>query len=245
MKSNDDRPVDLASLRAQLEAHHREGRRQTAFDNLRAAPDYGREIPPRLNPDIPDMVDQVTACYVELTQSILGFQDEIVALVDAGKLDPDKSTGLVEHYRHLQAAVDAASAEVVKWHPIAGDGYTGSRGRVPADVHRLADHAKYVYAVGTRDIAALQYRLSELAGTGRLDPGAHKWLQWNHCLPIWETLYSGTLCAVRDERTWDGGWDWSGNTYSDGRQVMAQARVKDWLELERRWPYREGMCGDC
>jgi hypothetical protein len=62
-------------------------------------------------------------------------------------------------------------------------------------------------------------------------------LQWNHCVPMWETLYHGTTSAVRDERTWDGGWDWADNTYSDGRQVMAQVRVKNWQILDRDWPY--------
>ena len=50
---------------------------------------------------------------------------------------------------------------------------------------------------------------------------------------MWETLYHGTTPAVRDERTWDGGWDWADNTPSDGRQVMAQVRVKNWQILDR------------
>ena len=118
------------------------------------------------------------------------------------------------------------------------------RSRLPDFVHRLADHAKYVYAVGTRDIAALQYQLAELAGTGRIDHKEQNDLQWRHCLPMWETLYHGTTCAVRDDRTWDGAWDWSDNTYSDGRQVMAQVRVNNWQKLDCNWPYNEFLCGD-
>jgi hypothetical protein len=152
---------------------------------------------PRLNPDVPDMFEWVKACYVGLTQRIVGFQDEIVALVDAGKLDPGERTGLLEHYRHLQEAVDAATADALMWHPVAGvHDFTDSRGRIPDFVHRLADHAKYVYAVGTRDIAGLQYRLAELAHTGRLDFEVHKRLQWDHCLAMWKTLYYGTTSAV-------------------------------------------------
>ena len=61
---------------------------------------------------------------------------------------------------------------------------------------------------------------------------------------MWETLYHGTTCAVRDDRTWDGAWDWSDNTYSDGRQVMAQVRVNNWQKLDCNWPYNEFLCGD-
>jgi hypothetical protein len=241
-----DEPADFAGFRARRAALKEERRRQKARDNFTAeAPDYGREIPPRLNPDVPDMVDRVKACYVGLTQWITGFQQEIAELADAGKLDRAAEVGLLEHYRDLQEAVDAATADALSWHPVAGvRDFTDSRGRCPDFVHRLADHAKYVYAVGTRDIAALQYRLAELAGTGRLDHAVNKHLQWHHCLPMWETLHYGTTSAVRDERTWDGGWDWADNTYSDGRQVMVQVRVKNWYQLDCTWPYNKDMCGD-
>jgi hypothetical protein len=81
---------------------------------------YGREIPPRLNPNVAEMIDQVKACYADLTRRIVGLQDEIVALIDAGKLDHGERTGLLEHYRHLQDAVDAATADVLKWPPSRG-----------------------------------------------------------------------------------------------------------------------------
>jgi hypothetical protein len=158
-------------------------------------------------------------------------------LVDAGRLDPGESTGLLEHYDQLQEAVDAATTHAVRWRTRSGV--------ILGDfVNALADHAKYVYAVGSRDIAALQYRLTELAHTGRLDVEAHKRLRWDHCLRMWEALYHGTTSAVRDERTWDGMWDWSDNTYHDARQVMMQARVKGREILDRKWPYSEGICGD-
>ena len=240
MVSDNDEPADFAAFRARRAALKEERRRQKARDNFTAeAPDYGREIPPRLNPDVPDMVDRVKACYVGLTRWIGDFQDEIVALVEAGKLDPGERAGLLEHYRDLEKAVDDATAVVLRWDATGFDVYD-----ITDDVHLIADHAKYVYADGSRDIAAMQYRLAELAHTGRLDFEVHKRLQWNHCLPMWETLYHGTLSAVHDERTWDGGWAWSDNTYSDGRQVMAQVRVKNWQELDRNWPYDGEMCGD-
>lgn len=246
MVKKDDTPADLTSFRSRREELKRERRRLKARDNLHpTVPDYGREVPPGINPDVPDMVDQVKVCYVDLEQWIAGFEDEIVALVEAHKLNPGERERLVEHYRDLQEAVDAATAQTLEWSPTAGSRVHAETLRPSTDfVYRLADHAKYVYAVGARDIAAMQYRLSELAGAGRLEPEAHKRLQWQYCLPMWETLYHGTVCAVRDERTWDGGWDWSDNTYSDGRQVMAQMRVKNWQDLNDAWPYRSGLCGD-
>jgi len=147
------------------------------------------------------MVDRVKAGYVGLTQWITGFQQEIAELADAGKLDRTAEVGLLEHYRDLQEAVDAATADALSWHPVAGvRDFTDSRGRFPDFVHRLADHAKYVYAVGTRDIAALQYRLAELAGTGRLDHAVNKHLQWHHCLPINQTI-GAVQSGIGDGRT--------------------------------------------
>jgi len=44
------------------------------------------------------------------------------------------------------------------------------RPAVNPNVHDIADRAKHGYAIGTRLLAAVQYRLAQLAGTGRLDP---------------------------------------------------------------------------
>jgi hypothetical protein len=50
-----DEPADFAGFRARRAALKEERRRQKARDNFTAeAPDYGREIPPRLNPDVPE-----------------------------------------------------------------------------------------------------------------------------------------------------------------------------------------------
>lgn len=202
-------------------------------------------IPPPLNPDIKAMRDAVRTCYTDLIETIEAFQDEAATLTDAGTLDPNELQGLLENYGDLRAAIDDAILE-------DENGYTGAHlddcprsGQCNhcAD-HRLADHAKHVYAIGARDIAALQYRLAELAHTGRVDFAVHKRLQWEHCLPIWQTLYSNTTSAVRDYRVWDGWNDWYDNTYSDGRQVMVQARLKNWEDLERDRPYKAGVCGD-
>ena len=45
-------------------------------------------------------------------------------------------------------------------------------------------------------------------------------------------------------QTWDGTWTWYDNTYCDGRQIMVQARIRNWMGLDRDWPYNAGMCGD-
>jgi hypothetical protein len=64
----------LAAFRARREAFKQRRRRQKAGDNLSlTAPDYGREIPPRTKSDVPDMVDQVKECCVDLTGWITAF----------------------------------------------------------------------------------------------------------------------------------------------------------------------------
>ncbi|MEX0745087.1 MAG: hypothetical protein WD118_05755 [Phycisphaeraceae bacterium] len=240
--SNQDEPVDLAAFRVRREEREREQRRKSAGET---GLDYGRVIPPPLNCDIPGMVTKVRGCYDALNQWVVNFQNEIAELIGAGRLDPAERPSLSEHYADLQKAVAEAILDTPKGDPGAhvndyrDDGDWNRRA-----VHRFADHAKFVYAVGNRDIAALQYRLSEMAHTGRLDLDAHKLLQWDHCTAMWEALYFGTLSALHDQRTWDGAWGWYDNTFSDGRQVMVQARMKNWMDLDRDWPYNAGMSGD-
>ena len=118
-------------------------------------------------------------------------------------------------------------------------GVRDSRGRLPDFVHRLADHAKYVYAVGTRDIAALQYRLAKLAGPGRVGDKEPELPAMEALQPMWETLSRGTTPApVRDDGAPPGTarWDWSDNTYSDRRGATAQVRVDNWQKLDCNWP---------
>ena len=75
-------------------------------------------------------------------------------LCRAGKLDPAEKTALQEHYRPFQDAIEAASVVTVCCNATGPDAQ-----EITKEVHLIADHAKHVYAVGTRDIAALQYRL--------------------------------------------------------------------------------------
>jgi hypothetical protein len=100
------------------------------------------------------------------------------------------------------------------------------------DYDVLSDRAKYAYAVGTKLLADMQYRLGELADTGQLDPGESMALQWT-LVRIWEQLYSGTTFAARESVDYfdefiDAGGDPAhiDNTYSDGRQVLTQDRIE-------------------
>jgi hypothetical protein len=103
-------------------------------------------------------------------------------------------------------------------------------------VDDIADQAKYRYATGTKLLAAMQYRLAELAGTDRLDPDESMSLQ-EVLADIWSALYSGTTYAVRDEDTDESAWDEADNTYSDGRQVVVQIRIEPWETPECHWEH--------
>lgn len=218
--TNHDDPVDLAAFRTKLEERERMGNAREPRPGY--AMDYGRVIPPPLNPDISGMVKQVKDCDRALNRSIAVFQDEITELVATGQLDHDEGLGLSGHYRDLQDAVDTAMADAPKGDPGACendylDGGTWHR----CVVNRFADHAKHVYAVGNRDIASLQYRVAELAHTGRLSFDAHERLQWEHCFRMWETLYFGTLSPLHGERTWGRG---SGTTTPTATDVRSWCR---------------------
>ena len=209
--------------------------RAEEFPFVGDVPDYGRQIPPPLCRNVTTTVKYLTDCYERLLATIEEFRCDIAKLVETGKLDPDVKTELWFHYTALQKAVHDATS-TTRLRPPHGD-------EIDDNYHRIADHAKYVYALGSRDIAAMQYRLSELAGTGRLDAKANDDLQWGHCYPFWETLYDGTTSNVRDWDTLDWNWCWDDNTYSDGRQVMTQARLANWDAIQYSWPYHN-MAGD-
>lgn len=126
----------------------------------------------------------------------------------------------------------------------SADGVDASR-RPPInpDVQNFADRAKHGYAQGTRHLAVAQYRLAELAGTGRLDPAESHDLQMS-LVWVWEALYSGTVCAARDRNTPDNTYDWADNTYSDGRTVIAQKRVEPRETSDDAWEHNRFLMGD-
>jgi len=114
---------------------------------------------------------------------------------------------------------------------------------VNPDVYSIADQAKHGYAAATQLLATIQYRLGELAGTGRLDPDESMRLQEN-VFRVWHALFSGTLMAVRDLDSDYRTWDEADNTYSDGRQVMVQIRIEPYEESDFNWEHNRFMLDD-
>ena len=114
---------------------------------------------------------------------------------------------------------------------------------VNPNVDDIADRAKHWYANATQVLAATQYRLAELAGTGRLDPDESMSLQTN-LFHIWQALYAGTLGAVRDWATDDCTWDEVDNTYSHGRQVRIQIRIEPLEFSDFSWEHNRFLLGD-
>jgi hypothetical protein len=110
-------------------------------------------------------------------------------------------------------------------------------------VHEIADQAKRAFAEGSQIISVLQYRLAELAGIGQLDREESMDLQGG-LVELYEVLYRGTLCAVRDWTTSDWTWDEADNTYSDGRQVINQVRIEPWEHSDDCWEHNRFMLGD-
>jgi hypothetical protein len=106
------------------------------------------------------------------------------------------------------------------------------------DSDAAADQAKHAYAMGTQRLAALQHRLADLAGTGQIHPKLSLELQFD-LENIWEWLYAGTVCAVRDERVPDDRWNDLDNTYSDGSAVAITIQVED-----DDWRYNRFLLGD-
>jgi hypothetical protein len=107
----------------------------------------------------------------------------------------------------------------------------------------IADRAKHAFAIGTKAICDLAYRLAELAGTGRLDPNEAMPLQ-NRLYEIWEELYGGTVYAVRDRDSDDSTWDEADNTYSDGRLVLTQVQIEPAETAESHWEHNGFLLDD-
>lgn len=127
--------------------------------------------------------------------------------------------------------------------PLDGDNAPSKCPPVNKNVYEIADDVKYLYAVATQKLATMQYRLAELAGNGHLSPAESMRLQ-EHLRDLWEELYSGTLCAIRDWNTADDTWDWSDNTYSSGHQVLHQVRIEPTQESDDVWQHNRFLLGD-
>lgn len=124
---------------------------------------------------------------------------------------------------------------------------TVNKPAINPDVNNIADQAKYRYAAGTKLLADMQHRLAELAGTGKLDRDESMSLQFR-LVELWQHLYAGTTCAVRDWDTDDRTWDWADNHYSDGTEVMTPGpgdnRTDAQRAAEAAWEFNPFLLGD-
>jgi hypothetical protein len=109
------------------------------------------------------------------------------------------------------------------------------------DPQDVANEVKYGFAVLTKRIADMQYRLADLAGRGLMDPEQSMDLQ-RHLIEMWQDLYRHTLVAVRDSSTSDIEWDEADNTRSDGVQIVVLTSVDP--EADGNWEYNEFLLGD-
>lgn len=97
---------------------------------------------------------------------------------------------------------------------------------VTPNLEHIADCAKYNYAFGVTELAALQRRLAALTAAGGLDPEESRKLQ-EQALNVWYALYFGTVVAVRgSDDPPDGFHDAGDNVYSDGRPVLVISRIE-------------------
>jgi hypothetical protein len=111
------------------------------------------------------------------------------------------------------------------------------------DWESVTDEVKWCYAAATQQIAGLQYWLAWLASEGKLDPSESMPLQ-DHLVSLWETLYSGTVCAIRDWDTPDCTWDAVENRYSDGTLVVTRVETQP-ESINSDFPPNKGtMSGD-
>ena len=156
--------------------------------------DFGLRIPPALNPEVTDGITEISEGYGGLTREIEWFRERATNLVDTGKLDLAEKINLLGHFAELNDALDAAVVVTAGWTPTDTD-----PDKLAPKVHRIADHAKHVYAIGARDISALQYRLQKLAYAEKIDIAAHNNLQHDVCYGMGDRLYTRTTSNLHDE----------------------------------------------
>ena len=163
MTDSDENITELAD--AQTRRRHaaiaRFNKRRNDIGLQMTAPYYGRQIPPPLVPCYPGWVALLTDGYKELSDQVARFNQTILRLISAGKLDPTAGPELLRHFDELSRVIADAAAMIDNWSPAESSDDT-----IPPEVHRIADHAKYAYAIGSRDIALMQHRLKQLAYAG-------------------------------------------------------------------------------
>lgn len=113
---------------------------------------------------------------------------------------------------------------------------------VNPDVNDIADRAKYWHARARLRLAAMQYRLAELAGTGRLHSDDMDSLQ-SELIDIYWDVHYGTVDAVGDGEVGVDEQE-ANNTYSDGRPVMIQTRIEPEETSDLSWEHNRFMLDD-
>jgi hypothetical protein len=220
-----DKPMDPTDFRMLRVARRREvgetGNNLTPFR---------REIPPRINPDTNNMIEQINRGYEIVKGHLSWLENEIDRLVNTGALDPEAGCDLAQDCQRLYELLYDNTRRV-----------TWNR----RDPHFIADRVKYCGALLLYELAQMQYRIGELATLGRLDREANHSLQWG------VFNFDGIAYDVVDmaEATVDWsieGGDFHARFYRDGRIIETKIDLclpRDAYDLI--WPHHnDDLCGD-
>jgi hypothetical protein len=221
-----DKPTNLTDFRMR-----RMVRRREDFETGNNLTPFRREIPPRINPDTDNMIEQINRGYEKVKNHLSWLEDEFGRLVNTGALDPEAGCDLAQDCQRLYELL-----------------YDNTRGVTwnRHDPHLIADRAKYCEAVLMYELSQMQYRIGELATLGCLDRKENRRLQWDffNSDGIVYDLWAGIVEATVDWSI-DGG-DFSACFYRDGRMVTTKIDLglpRDAYDLI--WPHHnDDLCGD-
>jgi hypothetical protein len=103
------------------------------------------------------------------------------------------------------------------------------------DLDGAVDQLKYLYYALSPMIAKLQFRLGELAVTGKMNTEECLRLQ-DDLLTLWEELYINTQSFTRDDAHDDGTTPDSDEYYSDGRRICIKIHPRNDQAEDDHWP---------
>ena len=237
MSTDDQAPIDLNDASTRRRLIDEEMRRSTEIfvESGGMAHDPGRQIPPPVDPNAIGTVASLLEGYKCLNTNIEDFRAKVVELAHDARLNPAEQVSLLTLCTAFQDAVFTAAQITGRWDPNGPDA-----DQITPEVHRIADHAKYMYAIGSRDVVARN----------------RSWRCWP--IPARSTSRRTTSCSTTCATRWVkrcpstrhpcttrtpgmGRLELDDNTYSDGRAVVIQARITGWSELEGSWPRNEGV----
>jgi hypothetical protein len=178
-----------------------------------------------VNPDINDIFNRAHYASSRAIRRLSMLQYRIGEITGEDRLDKNESSRLSDELC------------AISWNL-----YSGVVWALP-DINEIADSMKYAFATATMKLAGVQYRLAELAGMGNLERDESDSLQ-QEIVGIWEDVYAGTLCAVRDEDADESVQDQADNTYSDGREVRIKIQIEPFEECDFVWEHNPFLLGD-